>query len=121
MNYFDLIFSNNSILRTLQIQEFDNLKLNGFCLEFGANNKLNRNFLIFFSKKYKTVYSNIEKKNKDFIIIDLNKKINHKRKYDNIIIYNVLEHIADIDLPLKNISLLLKKKRKDIWLDTFYL
>jgi len=45
MNYFSLIFSNNSVLRNLQIQAFKNVKLNGVCLEFGASHKLNRNFL----------------------------------------------------------------------------
>ena len=59
MNYFSLIFSNNSVLRNLQIQAFKNFKLNGVCLEFGASHKLNRNFLKESSKKYKTFYSNI--------------------------------------------------------------
>ena len=112
MNYFNLVFSNNSILRNLQIEEFNNFKLNGVCIEFGANYKLKRNFLKQYSKKYKTVYSNIEKKNKDFLNIDLSKKIKHKKKYDNVIIFNVLEHIVNIDLPLKNICLLLKKNGK---------
>ena len=106
MNYFNLIFSNNSILRNLQLQEFNNFSLSGKCLEFGANNKISRNFLKQRSNNYKTFYSNIEKKNKKFLVLDLEKKINHKKKYDNVIIFNVLEHIANIDQPLKNIYLL---------------
>ena len=74
MNYFSLIFTNNSILRNLQIQAFKNFKLNGICLEFGASHKLNRNFLKESSKKYKTFYSNIDKKNKKFLFLDLEKK-----------------------------------------------
>ena len=112
MNYFSLIFTNNSILRNLQIQAFKNFKLNGICLEFGANHKLNRNFLKESSKEYKTFYSNIDKKNKKFLFLDLEKKINHKIKYDNIIIFNVLEHLRDIDQPLNNIYSMLKKNGK---------
>ena len=77
-----------------------------------ANNKISRNFLKQRSNNYKTFYSNIEKKNKKFLVLDLEKKINHKKKYDNVIIFNVLEHIANIDQPLKNIYLLLRKKGK---------
>jgi len=112
MNYFDLIFSNNSILRILQKQEFSKLKLNGKCIEFGANHKMTRNFLDKNSSNYISVFSNIEKKNKKFVILDLEKKIRHRIKYDNIIIFNVLEHIFEIDIPLKNLNFLLKKKGK---------
>ena len=112
MNYFNLIFSNNSILRILQKQEFENYKLGGKCIEFGANHKMSRNFLKQKSHKYTSVFSNIEKKNKDFLVLDLEKKINHMTKYDNIIIFNVLEHIFEIDKPLNNLFSLLKKKGK---------
>ena len=102
MNYFNLIFSNNSILRILQKQEFENYKLSGKCIEFGANQKMSRNFLRKKSHKYTCVFSNIEKKNKDFLVLDLEKKTNHKTKYDNIIIFNVLEHIFEIDVPVNS-------------------
>jgi len=114
MNYFNLIFSNNSIFRILQTQEFNNFKLKGLCLEFGANHKIDRNFLNKNSKKYKTVFSNIEKKNKSFLFLDLEKKTTHKIRYDNIIIFNVLEHIFDIRTPLDNINSLLKRNGKII-------
>ena len=112
MNYFKLIFSNNSILRTLQVQEFKNFKFNGLCLEFGANHKLDRNFLRQNSKNYKTIYSNIDKKNKNFLFLDLEKKNNYKKKYDNIVIFNVLEHIYKIDQSFENLRKLLKKNGK---------
>lgn len=112
MNYFNLLFSNNSILRILQKEKFKKIKLSGSCLEFGANQKLNRNFLTSNSKNYNSIYSNIDNKNKNFIKIDLEKKTNHKKKYDNIIIFNVLEHLSDINLPLKNLNFLLKKKSR---------
>ena len=109
MNYFNLILSKNSILRTLQLQEFKKIKLKGHCLEFGANKNINRNFLKSNSTKYKAIYSNIEKKNKLYVYLDLEKKINYRTKFDNIIVYNVLEHIFNVDVSLKNINYLLKK------------
>ena len=110
MNYFKLIFSKNIILRSLQLYEFKKIKLKGICLEFGANKEITRNFLNPDAREYKTVFSNIEKKNKNFLYLDLQKKINHKFKYDNIVIYNVLEHTYDMDISLANINSMLKKK-----------
>jgi SAM-dependent methyltransferase len=112
MNYFSLIFSNNSILRILQKEKIKKIKFNGLCLEFGANSKLERNFLKPFTKKYKTVLSNIDKTNKDFLFLDLEKKTKHKKKYDNIVIFNVLEHLSDVQVPIDNLHFLLKKKGK---------
>ena len=109
MNYFNLLFSNNSILRCLQIDEFRKFSFKGDCIEFGANEKLNRNFLKYNSKKYKITYSNIVNKKNNFLILNLEKKIKHKKKYDNVVIFNVLEHLADLDIPLKNLYQLLKK------------
>jgi len=110
MNYFNLLFSNNSILRCLQIEEFRKFSFNGDCIEFGANKKISRNFLKYNSKNYKTTYSNIVNKENDFLILNLEKKIKHKKKYDNVVIFNVLEHLSDLDIPMKNIHNLLKKR-----------
>jgi len=109
MNYFKILFSNNSILRILQKENFKNYDLFGDCLEFGANKKISRNFLDYKSLKYKTFFSNIDNGPKKFIKIDLQKKINHRKKYDNIVFFNVLEHLSETNRSIKNINLLLKK------------
>lgn len=113
MNYINLIISNNSILRNLQIDEFKNFKLSGDCIEFGSNKKLSRNFLKKDAKNYNSVFSNMFKY-KDFVKIDIEKKIIHKKKYDFIIIFNVLEHISNLDYSIKNLYSLLKKNGKII-------
>ena len=110
MNYFNLLFTNNSILRCLQIEEFNKFSFKGDCIEFGANKKINRNFLQYNSKKYKITYSNLVNKNNNFLILNLEKKIKHKKKYDNLVIFNVLEHLANLDIPIENIYNLLKKR-----------
>ena len=112
MNYIKLLFSNNSILRVLQKNEFKKYKLSGKCLEFGANHKIQRNFLYKDSEKYQIFYSNIDNKNKSFIKINLIKKLAHKKKYNNIIIFNVLEHLSEVNIALKNLNLLLDSKGK---------
>ena len=112
MSYFKLIFSNKSILRTLQIEEFESEKLTGNCIEFGANAKIYRNFLKADHNLYKSTFSNLNSENKDIIKIDLEKKLLHKKKYDNVIIFNVLEHVSDINIALKNTNLLLKENGK---------
>ena len=112
MNYIKLLFSNNTILRILQTNEFRKYKLSGKCLEFGANHKIRRNFLYKDSKEYKVFYSNIDNKNKTFIKINLIKKLVHKKKYKNIIIFNVLEHLSEVNIALKNLHLLLESKGK---------
>jgi hypothetical protein len=112
MNYIKLLFSNNSILRILQINEFKKYKFSGNCLEFGANHKMQRNFLNKHSKAYQVSYSNIDNKNKTFIKINLNKKNTHKKKYENIVIFNVLEHVSEVDIALRNLNLLLNRKGK---------
>ena len=112
MNYIKLLFSNNSILRILQKNEFRKYKLSGKCLEFGANHKIQRNFLYKDSNEYNIFYSNIDNKNKSFIKINLIKKLVHKKKYKNIIIFNVLEHLSEVNTALKNLNLLLDSKGK---------
>ena len=111
MNYFKLVFSNNSILRSLQIEHFKKYNFKGNCIEFGANSKINRNFLKYDSKTYKTTYTNIKN---NFLFINLEKKLKHKKKYDNIIIFNVLEHLSELNIPLNNLYSMLNSKGRII-------
>ena len=43
------------------------------------------------------------------MFLDLQKKLNHKKKYDNIVVFNVLEHLNNLDSSLQNLFSLLKK------------
>ena len=108
MNYFNLIFSNQSILRNLQFQAFNKKTLFGDVIEFGANDIIDKNFSNLKKNECNITYSNIKTKNKDFIKIDLQKKFKIKKKYDFVIIFNVLEHLPDPELALNNINNLLK-------------
>ena len=114
MNYFNLIFSNKSILRIFQIELFKKFKFEGNVIEFGASEMENKNFCNSISKNYKTTYSNINSSNKKYLNIDLQKKISLEIKYDCIVIFNVLEHLLDPNLALKNLSTICKKNGKII-------
>ena len=114
MNYFNLIFSNKSILRIFQIEIFKKFKINGDVIEFGASDEIEKNFCYSKLKNCKISYSNINPSNKEFLNIDLQKKILIELKYDYIIIFNVLEHLLDPNLALKNLSTVCKKNGKII-------
>jgi hypothetical protein len=111
-NYFKYFFSKNSLLRDLQINEFQKLKLNKKCIEFGADENLTKNFLKKNKKIRDSYYSNLKSLSKDIIKIDLEKKNvfkDYKKKFNNVIILNVLEHLKETNTPLQNINKLLYK------------
>ncbi len=114
MNYFNLIFSNKSILRIFQLEIFKKFKIDGDIIEFGASEKIEKNFCNKNLKNAKITYSNLNSLDKKFINIDLQKNFFLKTKYDYIIIFNVLEHLLDPNLALKNLSSICKKNGKII-------
>jgi len=106
-----LLFQNCSPLRIYQIIECNNFFLNGKSLEFGASVKYEKNFSSFVKGKSKFHYSNLDNfKNKEIIPLDLTKKLKIKSsKYDNILVFNVFEHINDHSITFKEIKRILKK------------
>ena len=119
MNYFNLIFSNKSILRIFQLEIFKKFKINGDIIEFGASDEIEKNFCNSKLKNCKISYSNINSSNKEFVNIDLQKKILIELKYDYIIIFNVLEHLLDPNLALRNLSKICKKNGQIIGSNPF--
>ena len=114
MNYFNIIFSNKSILRIFQQEIFKKFKINGDIIEFGASDEIEKNFCNSKLKNCKISYSNINPSNKEFLNIDLQKNFLIDLKYDYIIIFNVLEHLLDPNLALRNLSKICKKNGKII-------
>ena len=101
----------NSLCRILQSWECNKYKLSGKSIEFWGNFKSSINFsniliknhydqLLFADKKknYKTIYFDLEKKNK------------YVGSFKNIIIFNVLEHVFDIQNAILQIKKIMKKK-----------
>ena len=114
MNYFNLIFSNKSILRIFQQEIFKKFKIEGEIIEFGASDEIHKNFCYNNLKNCKITYSNINSSNKEFLKIDLQKENSINTKYDFVVIFNVLEHLLKPNLAFKNLSKFLKKNGKII-------
>ena len=114
MNYFNLIFSNKSILRIFQQEIFKKFKIEGEIIEFGASDETHKNFCYNNLKNCKITYSNINSSNKKFLNIDLQKENSINTKYDFVVIFNVLEHLLKPNLAFKNLSKFLKKNGKII-------
>ena len=106
-----LLFKNYSLLRILQIIETKKLFLKGDSLEFGASVNYKKNFSYFVGGDSKFYYSNIDnKKNISFIKIDLRKNFKVKSNlYENILIYNVVEHLDNYSNTFSEINRILKK------------
>jgi SAM-dependent methyltransferase len=106
-----LLLKNYSLLRILQIIETKKLFLKGKSLEFGASINYKKNFSYFVRGESKFHYSNINN-NKDINIIkiDLTKKFTIKSNiYNNILIYNVVEHLDNHLTTFEEISRILNK------------
>ena len=116
MNYFSLkllkiYLKRHSLLRILQIKECLNIYLKGISIEFGAVKNRDKTFSNFFDGKSKFRFSNIKKfKNSNIIPLDLTKKLKIKSsKFDNVLLFNVLEHLNDHNKTFSEIFRILKK------------
>ena len=111
LNFFKLILQNNSLLRTLQIFECLNIALYGISLEFGATNIKNKTFSNFVKGKSKFHYTNRENNKKmNIFYSDLTKKLKiPTKKYNNVLLFNVLEHLPEYKLAFSEIYRIIKK------------
>ena len=111
LKFFKLILGKNSLLRALQIYECLNINLSGISLEFGAINDKNKTFSNYIKGKSKFHYSNkIINKRSNTFYSDLTKKIKVSTKtYENVLLFNVLEHLPEYKLAFSEIYRILKK------------
>lgn len=110
--FFKLILKKNSLLRVLQIYECLNISLHGISLELGAINNKDKTFSNFVMGKSKFHYSNkISNKKMNIFYSNLTKKLKiPTKKYDNVLFFNVLEHLPEYKLAFSEIYRILKKK-----------
>jgi len=104
-----LTFKATSLCRILQLWEIKQIKLHKKIIEFGASEIKEKNFC-FYSIDYQeknSVFSNINHQN--LLFIDLEKKIKIKSKFDNVLLFNVLEHLTDYKIAISGIRKILKK------------
>ena len=110
LNLIFLSFKGYSLLRSYQLNECKNIELKGYSIEFGAYEEKKKNFNNFFKGNAKFVFSNVYyKKDKNYIRLDLTKKLKIKKKtFQNVILMNVLEHLPDLNNVFKEIYKILK-------------
>ena len=116
INSLKLLITKNTLLRDLQINECTKFKVNGLSLEFGAIGIKNKTFSTFIRGQSKFEYTNIKPNKKlNIFYSDLTKKLKIKsNKYNNILLFNVLEHLPEYRIALSQINRILKKKGKII-------
>jgi len=109
--FLKFIFTNNTLLRVLQIYKCLDINLTDLSLEFGAINNKNKTFSNFFKGNNKFHYTNIVPNKKlNIFYSDLTKKLKISRnKYKNILAFNVLEHLPRYDLAFSETHRILKK------------
>jgi len=111
INLIVLISRGNSLLRSFQIIECKSIILSGISIEFGASKNNNKNFNTHFDGKSNFWLSNIYNiKNQNYIKINLTKKFKiNKNYFNNVLIFNVLEHLEDSNLFFRDIKKSIKK------------
>lgn len=93
----------------MQILEIKKLNLQGAVLDIGSKQSPT-NVTNYLKTEEKIIYADKYSTNPNDLKIDLEKKINFiEHKYDNIILFNVLEHIFDFKNCINNCNNLLKK------------
>ena len=104
----------NSLCRILQSWECKKYKLSGKSIEFGGNFQSNKNFSNILMKSYvdQVLFADKKKKINKTIYFDLEKKNKHIGNFNNIIIFNVLEHVFDINNAFAQLKKILKKNGK---------
>ena len=104
--FIKLLLQNYSLLRIFQIIEINKLNLVGRTIEFGASRENSKNFSYYIKEKKLLNFSNIfTDKNSNIFYADLTKKLKiSSNKYQNILIFNVLEHLDKYDLAIKYLN-----------------
>lgn len=112
IDILSLIFKKNSPCRALQIIESRNFELGGDCLEVGNFDLNKKSFFNFFEldNKKKFYFADIKKnlKKKNYFYFNLEKKNNLNKKFENVIIFNVLEHVYDVENGIKEVKKIMK-------------
>ena len=111
LKFLKLILKKNTLLRVLQIYECFNINLYGTSIEFGAIDNKDKTFSNFIKGKSKFHYSNkINNKKLKVFYSDLTKKLNiPSKKYNNVLFFNILEHLQEYKLAFSEIYRIIKK------------
>ena len=117
------VLCKKSICRSFQEIECEKFLLESKSLEIGNSDLNKKSFFNFFKKNnnLKTFFCDTYNfRNKDYFKFDLEKKNSINKKFKNILIFNVLEHVYDVDNAVYELKKILKNKGK-IYISTPFL
>ena len=108
---FIYLFKKYSPLRIFQIIEANKIFIKGKSLEFGAYKNQKRNFSNHLKGEKNFQYTNLKTDKKNNIQgANLNQKLKFKSNYyQNLVIFNVLEHLISPTKSLRELNRILKK------------
>ena len=111
LKFLKLILKKNTLLRVLQIYECFNIGLYGTSIEFGAIDNKDKTFSNFVKGKSKFHYSNkISNQKLKVFYSDLTKRLNiPSKKYNNVLLFNILEHLPEYKIVFSEIYRIMKK------------
>ena len=111
LKFLKLILKKNTLLRVLQIYECFNIILYGTSIEFGAIDNKDKTVSNFIKGKSKFHYSNkISNKKLKVFYSDLTKELSiPSKKYNNVLFFNILEHLPEYKLVFSEIYRIIKK------------
>ena len=112
-NLISLIFKNKSPIRIFHNIFLQNIKINGKVIDLGSGQHNSYYKFLDLKNSEITLADNNDSEKKNFIKLDLEKKLDiPSEKYDTVILFNVLEHIVEYKVLLKEIHRILKKEGK---------
>ena len=108
MNFLKIMYftlKRLSLIRILQILEIENLTLSKKILEIGTDKDSDKSFYLFAKKeKYEIFFADKNKNQNDILKIDLESKNEISKKFDNILIFNVLEHVYNCNNAVNELN-----------------
>ena len=113
--FYKECFKGRSLLRSFQnLNIKQNVKIHGKCLDLGSKNT-NPSYYEFINKtkNCEITFSDLNSKDKKILSFDFNKKFPiQNNEFDNILVFNVLEHVYDTKNLLSESYRILKNNGK---------
>ncbi len=116
--FFKECMKGRSLIRSFQNQDIkNNVKIFGNCLDLGSKNS-NPSYYEYINfnnnnNNFNMTYSDFYSKDKNVLSFDFNKKFPMKdNTFDNVLIFNVLEHVYNTSNVLEETRRVLKKNGK---------
>lgn len=107
--FLELSLKGKSICRSYQIFYLKKINLKGKSIDFGTSNFRDSSYNFVNSSQTNFISNKLNLKKDNYLKLDLNRKNFVKTFFDNLIIFNVLEHVYNIQNSINELKKLMKK------------